>query len=76
MILFDLTATQGWGTTKQHGGGKYAEIVFKALCEKNVPMVSMWDSKRWIDEILLDSCKNSQVERKINNMGKWSNVRR
>lgn len=62
MILYDLTAAQGWGTTKQHGGGKYAEIVFKALCEKNASMVAMWDSKRWINEELIALCEKSHVE--------------
>jgi len=62
MILYDLTAAQGWGTTKQHGGGKYAEIVFKALCEKNASMVAMWDSSRWISEDILELCKKAHVE--------------
>lgn len=58
MILYDLTAAQGWGTTKQHGGGKYAEIVFEALCKTNAPMVAMWDSRRWISENVMSICKD------------------
>ena len=62
MLLFDLTATQGYGTTKQHGGGKYAEIVFTTLCKRNVPMVAMWDSKRWISNEILELCKTYNIE--------------
>lgn len=63
MILFDLTAAQGWGTTKQHGGGKYAEIVFEALCKAKAPMVALWDSRRWISENLQELCNQYRIKK-------------
>lgn len=62
MLLFDLTAAQGWGTTKQHGGGKYAEIVFEALCKSGVRMMAMWDPTRWISDFLLELCEKYSVK--------------
>ena len=48
-ILFDVTATQPIGTNKRHGGGKYGEIVLHRMLERNVPVVSYFDSNLWLN---------------------------
>lgn len=81
MILYDLTAAQGYGNIKQHGGGKYAEIVFEALCKAKVPMVVMWDSRRWISDNTMALCEEYQLlledkaKSTLNNIVKRNNVK-
>jgi len=48
-LLFDLMATQSWGTTKRHGGGKYGEIIFFKMIEKRVKFDCLYDSRRWLN---------------------------
>lgn len=63
MLLFDLTATQGYGSTKQHGGGKYAEIVFEELCQSGARMIGMWDSRRWISKKINSLCEKYNIKK-------------
>lgn len=48
-LLFDLKAAQGNISGKRHGGGKYAEIVFKRIVERGLPVSCFYDSTRWLN---------------------------
>lgn len=62
MLLYDLTALQGIGKIQIHGGGKYAEIVFHALCKSGTKMVAVWDSRRWMSKQVNSLCNDFQIE--------------
>lgn len=49
MILFDLVATQPSVDSKRHGGGKYGEVIFKRIVERQLPVSCIYDSRRWIN---------------------------
>lgn len=65
ILAFDLTATQPTPDSKFHGAGTYGEIVFLELlnhCEKTGDkVVAIWDSKRYINQELVDTAKNHSV---------------
>jgi len=47
-LLFDLTAAQPLQEGKMHGGGKYAEMLFFALCNRGVIFSTFYDSQKYI----------------------------
>jgi hypothetical protein len=63
-ILFDLSVTQPNASGKFHGGGKYGIIVFFELLKKDVHIDCIWDSSKYIDEDVLEVCKNIQFNKK------------
>lgn len=47
-LLFDLRATQPNGGAIKHGGGKYAEIIFKRITERAIPFSCYYNSNLYI----------------------------
>ena len=60
-VLFNLQNIQPEGGIKRHGGGKYGEIVFTAIVEKGLPVVGVYDSKRWINPSILEIISSNSV---------------
>lgn len=61
-LLFDLTASQPNGSGKRHGGGKYCEMLFFALCEKGYEFKTFYDSSRYINPKILDFIKDYHIK--------------
>lgn len=61
-LLFDLTASQPNGGGKRHGGGKYCEKVFLAMCTKKASFKAFYDSSKYINPVILDSIKQNNIE--------------
>lgn len=65
-ILYDLTSTQPIGKNKFHGGGDYAEVVFLKILEKldgqNIRLFAAYDSKKYINKLLLEKAQEKNVE--------------
>ncbi len=62
MLLFDFTSLQGFGETKRHGGGKYAEIIFDTLCSSNVSMCGIFHSDGWMPEEITEKCGSFHIK--------------
>lgn len=60
-LLFSLEAAQPFGANKWHGGGKYAEVVFFRMLERNEKFSCYYDSRKWINPLVLDACKNNNL---------------
>ena len=60
-LLFDLTASQPNGSGKRHGGGKYCEMLFSAMCAKRVPFKAFYDSSKYITPEILTTAKNADI---------------
>lgn len=60
-LLFDLKAAQGNISGKRHGGGKYAEIVFKRIVEKGLPVSCFYDSSRWLNPEIEEILKQNNI---------------
>jgi len=54
-ILYDLTAAQQVVKAKFHGGGIYTENVFFALMKRNINIIGVYNSKLYINPIILES---------------------
>lgn len=61
VLLFDLKAAQGNISGKRHGGGKYAEIVFKRIVEKGLPVSCFYDSSRWLNPEIEEILKQKKI---------------
>lgn len=61
-LLFDLTASQPSATSKRHGGGKYCEILFFAMCQRNLKFQAFWDSSKYINPEVLQSAKLANIQ--------------
>lgn len=61
-LLFDLMATQPFGTVKRHGGGKYAEVIFRRMVERSIDFCCFYDSARWILPELISICKDNNIK--------------
>lgn len=59
-VLFDLVATQPNASGLRHGGGKYGEIVFKRIVNRNLPIICFYDGNKWI---------NPDIQKIINEKG-------
>lgn len=60
-LLFDLLATQPFGTVKRHGGGKYAEVIFRRMVERNIAFSCVYNSDLWILPEIISICKNKNI---------------
>ncbi len=61
-LLFDLTASQPSAAIKRHGGGKYCEMLFFAMCQRGLKFQAFWDSSRYINPEVLQSAKKANVQ--------------
>lgn len=63
-ILYDLMATQPAGTTKFHGGGEHAKIVFKHLVKnrKDAKIICFFNKNNYLDKDLIKIVKENQIE--------------
>lgn len=62
MIIYDLTSLQSQKTAPAHGGGKFAEIVFNRLLERDIEIYAFYDSNRNIKECILDKIKSNNIK--------------
>lgn len=60
-LLYDLTATQPFGDSIRHGGGKYGEIILKRIIARKYPVVCFYDSKRWLNPEVRCLLKNKEI---------------
>ncbi len=60
-LIFDLTKTQPIGDSKFHGGGKYGEIVFKALVERSGDILAYYSKSKWINPEIISICQKRGV---------------
>ena len=60
-LLFDLTASQPNGSGKRHGGGKYCEMLFFAMCSKKINFKAFYDSSKYITPEILIIAKKADV---------------
>lgn len=60
-ILFDLKATQPNSSGKRHGGGKYGEIIFLRMIERNIKLSCFYDSRLWFNPILLNIIQEKEI---------------
>ena len=79
-LLFNLACTQPGLSGKRHGGGKYGEIVFRRILERELPVVAYYDSSRWFNPVmqqlieengikLLDRVKNGTLNEALKKFG-------
>lgn len=62
VLLFDLTASQPNGSGKRHGGGKYCEMLFLAICARKIPFKAFYDSSKYINPTILNAVKQNHIE--------------
>lgn len=60
-LLFDLEATQPIDDQKRHGGGKYAEIVFFRMIERNIPFSCYYNSGKWINPLIIEAIEENNI---------------
>jgi glycosyltransferase involved in cell wall biosynthesis len=60
-LLFNLTAVQPIHSAKFHGGGSYGEVLFWALINRGAKFSCIYDSKKYLDEKILNACKDNQI---------------
>ncbi|AWV98044.1 glycosyltransferase family 4 protein [Arcticibacterium luteifluviistationis] len=60
-LIFDLTKTQPINGAKFHGGGKYGEIVFKALIKKSPNIIAYYNSKNWLNPLIKSACSDYNI---------------
>lgn len=79
-LLFDLTATQPSAAIKRHGGGKYCEMLFFAMCQRELKFQAFWDSSRYINPEVLQSAKKTNIQlhdirnTSLDNIAKTQNI--
>ena len=61
-ILYDLSACQAVGSTKMHGGGMYAKIVFKKLLQYTHDVAIIYNSSYYMDETLYELIDKYNIE--------------
>lgn len=60
-LLFNLVAVQPIHSAKFHGGGSYGEVIFWALVKRGVQFSCAYDSRKYLDPIILDACKTQNI---------------
>ena len=60
-LLFNLTAVQPIHSAKFHGGGSYGEVIFWALVKRGVQFSCAYDSKKYLDPMIIDACKTQNI---------------
>ena len=60
-LLFNLVAVQPIHSAKFHGGGSYGEVIFWALVKRGVQFSCAYDSKKYLDPMILDACKSLNI---------------
>ncbi len=60
-LLFDLKATQPNISGKRHGGGRYGEIIFFRMIERNIVFSCFYDSKLWLNPMVEKACKENAI---------------
>ena len=60
-LLFNLTAVQPIHSAKFHGGGSYGEVIFWALVKRGVQFSCAYDSKKYLDPMIIDACKSQNI---------------
>lgn len=60
-LLFNLVAVQPIHSAKFHGGGSYGEVIFWALLKRGVQFSCAYDSKKYVDPMILDACKTQGI---------------
>ena len=61
-LLFDLTASQPISATKRHGGGKYCEMLFFAMCQRNLRFQAFFNSTNYINPKIFQASKSAGVK--------------
>ena len=61
-LLFDLTASQPNGSGKRHGGGKYCETLFLAMCSKRLRFKAFFDSSKYICPSILTTAQQASIQ--------------
>lgn len=60
-LLFDLKAAQPMASEKRHGGGKYAEVLFKRMAERGIDFSCFYDSRKWLNPIVEETCVSCNI---------------
>lgn len=60
-LLFDLKATQPNSSGKRHGGGRYGEIIFYRMIERQIKFACFYDSKLWINPKIQNICQQHNI---------------
>ena len=62
-IIFDLSTTQPYGTTKVHGGGKYGIVVCKKIIKIAPDKIAVYyNSDAYLDESICKIIKSQHIE--------------
>lgn len=64
VILFDLIATQPYGTVKYHGGAEYSKIIFMSLLERidEITIICFYDPNKELDSRITERISQNKVE--------------
>ena len=60
-LLFNLVAVQPIHSAKFHGGGSYGEVIFWALVKRGVAFSCAYDSKKYLDPAIVETCKEKNI---------------
>ncbi len=60
-FLYDLLATQPGERSLRHGGGKYGEMVFRRMVERDIPFSCFYDSSRWLNPKVKAVCEEHDI---------------
>ena len=60
-LLFNLVAVQPIHSAKFHGGGSYGEVIFWALVKRGVQFSCAYDSRKYLDPMILDACRTQNI---------------
>ena len=60
-LLFNLVAVQPIHSAKFHGGGSYGEVIFWALMKRGVAFSCAYDSKKYLDSAIVETCKEKNI---------------
>lgn len=69
-ILFDLKGTQPTPTTKIHGGGRYGEMIFRRIAERELPVECCYDSRLWLNPDMKSIIERYQIP--MHDLSKYS----
>lgn len=61
-LLFDLRAAQSNISGKRHGGGKFAEVVFSRIVERELPVCCFYNSNFWLKPEIEQLMNKHQIE--------------
>lgn len=50
------------GNVKRHGGGKYAEIIFRRMIERKISFICFYSSKLYVNQEILDLAENNNIQ--------------